>query len=183
MGRRSGLLALGLLAAGVVLLLSCGLIGLLGSYGPSAADRAQQLSEARSRWSSRALTHYRMVMQAPSWCRLDIEIRHEQIVKVFENSCPGAPQTVTGLFELIKQLDSSPDRLYCAPAGCECTEVRFVQADYDDQFGFPRSIRLRRRRALDWSNLWGFFMTHGVPNCLSPLDLEVVNVISFKPMG
>jgi hypothetical protein len=172
-----------LLAAGTLLLLASCLAGLLTVRGPSTATRAERLAEAESRWLSQAVTHYRMVLHAPSWCRLDVEIRNERVVKVYENSCPSAPRTVTSLFELIKQLDSHADAIFCAPRGCECTEVRFVQAVYDEQLGFPRAIRLRRQRETNWPELWHFFVRHGLPNCLTPLDLDVVDVVSLKQIS
>jgi uncharacterized protein DUF6174 len=179
--RRSHVLAVSLVICGV--LLACGLSALFIPRSPSIASRAQQLAEARDRWQSQPLPHYRLVMHAPSWCRLDVEIQAEQVVRVFENSCPSAPQTVTGLFEMIKQLDSAAGTIFCAPAGCECTEVRYVTASYDQQLGFPRSIHLRHERQTNWPALWRFFMAHGLPNCLTPIDIDVVNVLSMQPIS
>src|SRR6478735_12586016 len=105
-----------------VALLACGLSVLFIPRPSSIASRAQQLADARNRWLSQPVPHYRLVMQAPSWCSLDVEIQAEQVVRVFENSCPSAPQTVTGMFEMIKQLDSAAGTIFCAPSGCECTE-------------------------------------------------------------
>src|SRR6187397_2164489 len=84
------------LALCVALLLACGAGALLIPRPSSVAARAQELADARNRWLSQPVPHYRLVLQAPSWCRLDVEIRSEQVVRVFENSCPSAPQTVTG---------------------------------------------------------------------------------------
>ena len=172
-----------LLAASVSLvLLSCGMAGL--SLGlPPVSTRAQRLADAENRWLARAVTHYRLVMQAPSWCRLDVEIRNEQVVQVFENSCPAAPRTVSNLFEQIRQLDSTANLAFCAPKGCECTEVRFAEAVYDQELGFPRSIQLRRQRQTNWREFWRFFVAHGMPNCLTPRDLDVVDVVSLKQMS
>src|SRR5690349_20597797 len=120
---RSRVLVLSL-ALCMALLLACGLSMLLVPRSPSIASRAQQLADARNRWRSLTISHYRLVMQAPSWCRLDVEIQSEKVVHVFENSCPTSPRTVTGLFDLITQLDSTADTTFCAPSGCECTEIR-----------------------------------------------------------
>ena len=122
-------------------------------------------------------------MHAPSWCRLDVEIKTEKVVHVFENSCPTSPRTITGLFDLIKQLDSTAETKFCAPRGCECPEIRYIQATYDEQFVFPRTIRLRHERQTNWPELWGFIMTHGLPNCLPPLDIDLVNVLSMQPIS
>ena len=179
--RRSRVLAVSLVVCGV--LLACGFSVLLGARSSSTFSRAQELADARNRWLSQPVAHYRLVMQAPSWCRLDVEIQAEQVVRVFENSCPSPPQTVTGMFEMIKQLDSAAGTIFCAPAGCECTEVRYITASYDQQLGFPRSIRLRRERQTNWPELWHFFVAHGLPRCLTPIDTDVVNVLSMQPIS
>ena len=171
-----------ILAIWVALLLACGLGVLLGSRPSTTASRARQLAEARSRWFARPVMHYRLVMRAPSWCRLDVEIQAERVVHVFENSCPTSPRTVTGLFDLITQLDSTAETTFCAPRGCECTEVRYIEATYDEQLGFPRTIRLRRERQANWPELWRFMMLHGLPNCLTPRDLDLVQVLSINPV-
>ena len=109
---RSRELAIGL--ALCVVLLACGLSVLFIPPPSSLASREQQLADARNRWLSQPVPHYRLVLQAPSWCRLDVEIRAEQVVHVFENSCPSAPLTVTDMFEMIKQLDSATETIFCA---------------------------------------------------------------------
>jgi hypothetical protein len=165
------------------LLLACGLGVLLGSPPSTMASRARQLADARNRWFARPLPHYRLVMRAPSWCRLDVEIQDERVVHVFENTCPTSPRTVTGLFDMIAQLDSTAGTVFCAPRGCECTEVRYIRATYDAQLGFPTTIRLRRERQANWRNVWRFMMSHGLPNCLTPRDLDLVRVLSVKPIS
>jgi hypothetical protein len=179
--RRSHVLAVSLAICGA--LLACGLSALLGSHPSSTFSRSQELADARNRWLSQPVPHYRLVMQAPSWCRLDVEIRAEQVVRVFENSCPSPPQTVTGMFEMIRQIDSAAGTIFCAPDGCECTEVRYAAASYDQQLGFPRSIRLRHERQTNWPALWRFFLAHGLPSCLTPIDTNVVNVLSMQPIS
>lgn len=160
---------------------ACAALG-LGLRAPSAAAREQSWEQAQRRWAARGAGHYRMVVQAPSWCRTDLEVRDEQVVAVFQNSCPSAPRTVGELFRAVKQLDNQADRIYCAPGGCECLEQRFAIAAYDPQLGFPSAIRLRRMRSTNWPELWHHLTTHGLPNCLNPLDTEVVKVISFQPL-
>jgi hypothetical protein len=165
------------------LLLACGVGVLLIPHPSSIASRAQQLADARNRWLSQPVPHYRLVLQAPSWCRLDVEIQSEKVVRVFENSCPSSPHTVTGLFDLITQLNSTAETIFCAPRGCECTEVRYVTASYNQQMGFPQTIRLRRDRQMNWPTLWNFVVAHGVPNCLTPRDIDLVHVISLNPIS
>jgi hypothetical protein len=171
-----------ILAICVALLLASGLGVLLRSHPSTGAARARALADARNRWFAQPVAHYRLVMRAPSWCRLDVEIQDERVVHVFENSCPTSPRTVTGLFDMIAQLDRTADTVFCAPRGCECTEVRYIQATYDAQLGFPLTIRLRRERQTNWPNLWRFMVSHGLPNCLTPRDLDLVQVLSIKPI-
>jgi hypothetical protein len=178
---RSRVLAVAL--ALCVVLLACGLSVLFIPHSSSITSRAQQLADARNRWLSQPVPHYRLVLQAPSWCRLDVEIQSEKVVRVFENSCPTSPHTVTGLFDLITQVDSTAETIFCAPRGCECTEVRYATASYDQQMGFPQTIRLRRDRQMNWPQVWSFVVTHGVPNCLAPRDIDLVRVLSMQPIS
>ena len=184
MGRhlRSRVAALSL-ALCVALLCACVLGAVWLPSASSTSGRARELAAARQRWQSRSITHYRLVMQAPSWCRLDVEIRAEKIVHVFENSCPTPPRTITGLFDMIKQIDTTANTIFCAPLGCECTEVRYFHASYDQELGFPRTISLRRDRQMNWSEVWDFLVTRGVPNCLTPRDIKLVEVVSVNPIS
>ncbi len=114
---------------------------------------------------------------------MDAEIQNEQIVKVYENSCPGTVKTVTDLFDFARQLDLHPDTVYCAAGGCECVEQRIALIEYDPQLGFPRAIRVRRQRAANLDVLWAYMLARGLPNCLTPRDTGVVNVLSLKPLS
>lgn len=168
----------------VLLLLACGAgSGLLGLRAQSAAARAESWQQAQRRWAAHGFAHYRVVMQAPSWCRMDLEIKDEQVVTVYQNSCPSPPLSVADLFVSARQLDSEADRVYCGPDGCECTERRFAVAAYDAQLGFPRTIKLGRMRAINWPELGHYMLLHGMPNCLDPRDVDVVNVISLQPLS
>jgi hypothetical protein len=166
----------------VAALVSCGMLGLLAAP-PSLAARAERLAQAKDRWSVLAPAHYRLVMQAPSWCRLDVEIKNERIIHIFQNTCPESARTVSGLFDLIKQLDGDSLTLYCAPDGCECTETRSIQAVYDNTLGAPREIRLRRQRAPNWPELWSYMRQRGLPLCLTPPDTDIVTVLALNPLS
>ncbi len=177
LSRRVGLIAI---AALCVLWAS---VGIFGARTPSAAAREESWEQAQRRWAARPFTHYRVVMQAPSWCQMDLEIQNERVINVFQNSCPSPPHSIDELFTIVKRLDSQADRVYCAPDGCECTEQRFANTVYDEQLGFPRQISLRRMRATNWPELWHHLTTHGLPNCLNPLDTDVVHVIAVQPLS
>jgi hypothetical protein len=162
---------------------ACVVFGMVGFRTPSAVARSESWEQAQQRWAKRGFSHYRVVLQAPSWCRMDLEIRNERVVAVYQNSCPTPPQSVTDLFGMVSRLNSQADRVYCAPGGCECTEQRFANTVYDAQLGFPQAISLRRMRATNWPELWHHLTTHGLPNCLNPLDTDIVNVISLQPLS
>jgi len=179
----SSLIRRAILVTAVALVAAWAAIGLFGARAPSAVARTESWEQAQRRWAARAFTHYRMVVQAPSWCRMDLEIQDERVVRVYQDTCPSAPQSVTELFTMVKRLNVQADRIYCAPGGCECTEQRFANAVYDAQLGFPRTISLRRARAMNWPELWHHLTTHGLPNCLTPLDIDIVNVISLQPLS
>ena len=83
---------------------------------------------------------------AGSWLTMWVVAAPVRTNSMTKNSCPTSPRTVTGLFDLITQLDSTAETIFCAPRGCECTEVRYIYASYDQQMGFPQTIRLRRDR-------------------------------------
>jgi hypothetical protein len=171
------------LVGAVLLVASLAASGAFGLRAPSAVARTESWEQAQRRWEARTFRHYRMVAQAPSWCQMDLEIADERVVKVYQNTCPSPPQSVTELFGLVAQLNGEADRVYCAPDGCECTEQRFASAEYDPELGFPRTIGLRRVRATNWPELWHHLLTHGLPNCLNPLDTDVVKVISLQPLS
>jgi hypothetical protein len=172
----------GLFALAIVVAFG-GMVALFYAPLPSAEARSHALVLAEHRWAARPFSRYRLVLRAASWCRVDAEIHDERIVRVFENSCPGDPRTVSDLFAQIKQLDSDPNRVYCAPDGCECTEVRFLTVEYDGELGFPRAIRVRRPREPNWQGLVGYVLAHGLPRCLTPRDIDVVNVMSLQPLS
>ena len=152
--------------AGAALLVLSLLGALLWRLLTPAYDK--QFTAATTRWESRSFSHYRLVMQAPGWCRVDVEVRDEQVVAIFQNTCPIGVRTVTGLFELIKQLDGNPETRHCAPAGCGCIEVQFAQVVYDDQFGFPRTTQLRRQREPNWPLFRRYLPSRGLSLCLTP---------------
>ncbi|HNP86269.1 MAG TPA: DUF6174 domain-containing protein [Kouleothrix sp.] len=167
----------------VVLLVMSLAVGLASARMPSAASRATALNDARRLWHAQGVAHYRLVMQAPAWCRIDVEIQNERVLHVYKNSCPGPAQAVTDLFALVERMNANPNQQYCGPNGCECVEQRFAQAEYDARSGFPTKIKMRRQRATNWDGLWQYMLAHGLPNCLTPPDTEIITVLSFQPLG
>lgn len=171
------------LLAALASLLACGAAGLLRAAPPSAAQRAAQLEQARQRWEALRPARYRLVLAAPSWCRIDAEVEREQIVRVYASSCPSSAKSVSDLFALAHALDADADTRYCAPGGCECIERRVAQIDYDPQLGYPRAIALRRQRQINWDGFWAYLLRHGLPNCLPPRASNVLTVLTLDPLS
>lgn len=172
-----------ILAAFLLALAACGLAGMLAGDTQSTVARIAALDQARARWQERGVAHYRLVFQAPTWCRTDAEIKYERIVQIYENSCPGGARTVTDLFELVQALDRNPEARYCSAGGCECVERRIAHIDYDPTYGFPRAIRMRRLRETNWNGFWEHVVRYGLPNCLTPRDTNVVIVLKLEPIS
>ena len=160
-------------------------LGLLGAllWRLLAPTPAERLTAARVRWEARQGAPYRLVMRAPAWCYVDVEVRDERVIAAFQSPCPRGPRTVTELFDMIAQLDGEPAERHCSPDGCQCTEVATYQATYDRQLGFPRAIWLRRLREPNWPLLWRYLLSRGLPLCLSPPATEIVVVISLQPIA
>ena len=172
------------LLAGTAVLLALGMAAGLALARPSSpAARAAAQRDAQQRWGSRAFSHYRLVVHAPSWCQIDAEVQQERVVRVFQNSCPLSALTVSDLFAYVDDMNQDPDRQYCGPNGCECVEQRFAQTEYDAALGYPRAIRVRRQRSANWDGLWGYLLQHGLPRCLTPPDTDVVTVVSLQPLS
>ena len=172
-----------LLVATAVLLAMSMAAGLALARPSSPAARAAAQRDAQHLWAMRAFSHYRLVVHAPSWCKIDAEVQQERVVKVFQNSCPVNALTVSGLFEYVDHMNQHPDRQYCGPNGCECVEQRFAQTEYDATLGYPRAIRVRRQRSANWEGLWGYMLQHGLPSCLTPPDTDMVTVVSLQPLS
>lgn len=163
--------------------LACAAGGLLLAAPTSQAARAAELHQARQRWGEQRPARYRLVLAAPSWCRIDAEIEQERIVRVYQNSCPSEPKSVSDLFDLAGSLSVDANLRYCAPGGCECVEQRVTEVDYDAQLGYPRAIRLRRLREVNWDGFWTYLLRYGLPNCLPPRDANVLTVLALDPLG
>src|SRR5688500_2161358 len=120
-----------LLVIGVAVL-SCGVLVMLQrSDTPSA-----RLAEAESRWAARPFTHYRLVIEAGSTCRLAFEVRDEQVSSVLQESSCGYPaRTVKDLFDVLKR--NKPIRQDCSYYRCACRQAIDVYAAYDLEWGYP----------------------------------------------
>jgi hypothetical protein len=169
-----------ILSIGVVAALGYGLAGLLGQY-PAAPT---QLAAAKSRWAAGAIPHYRLIAQTGSPCRLDVEVRDEQVAQVlYEDPCSYPARTVTGLFNLVERATSP---LYtCAPPSCACQNVVTVYAIYDDQLGYPRKVAVRAERETNWRSraFWTYlWAAQQLPDCVWASNADIINILAVTPL-
>lgn len=142
-----------------ILTLLCALAVVGGTLGgQQLTARAQaDLSAGRARWQSRPVARYQLVVDRDhNWsgpCRQVAEVRNEVVVAVAENSCPGDPPTVTGLFGAIAD-DLAQLEGACGPNGCGCDGVWRVRATYDAQGGHPTQVRVAVNEAERHRYFW-----------------------------
>lgn len=168
-----------LLAIGVAVL-SCGVLLIL----QRPITPSTQLAEAESRWAARPFSHYRLVLDAGSTCRLAFEVRDEQVSSVLQESSCGYPtRTVKDLFDLLKR--NKPIRQDCSYYRCACRQAIDVYAAYDRQWGYPSRIAvgLQREANLLSGDYWRYVLANRrFPSCSRTSDAEIVRVLSLTPL-
>lgn len=179
-GRAGGIWAAA--AALLALALLCGALGLL-VRPPARVSAEEQLRAARARWDARGFTGYRIVSRMGD-CVQRGEFRGPEILSISRQDCFDSIRTVEALFLLAERAQSwglgSPR---CAPSGCVCRETRSFYAVYDEQLGYPRAIRLRKYRTVDWAYLLGHPTAyHGLLGCMSPPEMDLVVVLALEPL-
>jgi hypothetical protein len=169
-------------------LLACALLALAGG-----AARESQLLAARARWKARPFASYQLVVQEEtraSSCRQEVEIRDEKIERVLQNRCVRlASWTVGNLFTWAEQASDAASRCYPSTVTCVCYKVDRLQASYDAQLGYPRSIthawslRLNWAYLGHWKRLW---RTGELPNCSNVARFGeghvTISVVSLTPL-
>ena len=108
----------------------------------------QELEAAKARWAARPFSRYRLAVQADSSlarCAQDLEVHGTEPAIVLENTCPS---TLT-MEDLLASIESTITARECGPNGCECDGFVAIDVVYDQQWGYPRSIR--RFLQEDWT--------------------------------
>jgi hypothetical protein len=172
------------LLAGVLMALVIGVIGALGWYfAPMATFR-----EAQERWQQQPVPHYRLVIERPSLaCQQDVEVRHEQIVRVFEHTCPIELLTMTDLFERIANLDGMSNFSFISQGVCACQSELHAHVVYDTDLGYPTRVGIADRRTINMfeESCWQRLLMQGsLPECNVPFlpgDPRITN-ISLTPL-
>jgi len=130
---------------GVLLLLGCGLLGLVGLPEYPSARRV----DAQSRWSTRPFSSYQIAVRVEyggNTCMQTIETQGEQLSRIVRNDCRLSwlsLLTVARLFEISERLEH-PAPCYAAGQTCSCYRIRSGEIAYDAHLGYPRLIAYRR---------------------------------------
>ncbi len=175
---------------GRALLLGSGLamlLGLLGSVGWYVSPAAE-FNRARSAWQAQPVPHYRLVIERPQiWCQQDVEVYHEQITQVIENTCPIESLTVTTLFQRIAALDGQRTEAFLPTNLCTCTSALQASVVYDPVQSFPREVTIVEQRGINWQELscWrALLLFEPLPACDLPPALAQPRIthISLIPL-
>jgi hypothetical protein len=173
-------MALAALGVGLALVLAPGLLA-------GRADAQRQAAEAL--WAARPFRHYRLVVEelrptTRTRCTQDAEVRDEQVVQVFADTCGGEGRTVGSLFTEVAR--GSYDAIYCVPGGCECGHGRMrVRASYDEALGYPQALHFQLAWADNWGHpdYWRHLWQHWQrPPCEVTPDLRAISVRSLTPL-
>jgi hypothetical protein len=166
-----------LLAAGLVL---CAPLAALAARPARIPADVERLA-AEQRWQARPVAHYRIVSRMGD-CMQRGEFRGDEIISVSRKDCLDTIRTVEWLFALIARVESwGLARPRCAPSGCICRETRRIYAVYDDLLGYPRAVRLRKTRAIDWIGLLRNPEAYRAAlDCATPPEIELFRVESLE---
>lgn len=168
------------LLTAATLALSCGLLAFFGSGELSQTQHAS----AKSRWAAQGIRHYRLAVMTGLSCRLEVEVRDEQVVAVLrEDECGYPARTVSGLFTMIER---APSPLFtCASPSCACRNIITVYAIYEPQLGYPEKIAVRVDRETNWRKMsfWRYLWSaRKLPNCDMASHADMVDVPLLTPL-
>jgi hypothetical protein len=173
-----------LLGVGVLLLLLAGV--LLSASVLTPSNMSQRLA-AQTTWEQRPFSGYQLVVQVQRLgrvCRQELTVAGETMSVLYDECRIGwlPDLSVPQLFALGERLER-PDE--CFPGGdCACARVRRGEVIYDEQLGYPRSIRIQRSLQPNWDHFdyWRRFLrTWQLPNCSSMRLGLTVEVVSLTP--
>lgn len=131
---------------GVVFALVVSLLSRQDPTTQAVASMSADLKQARERWLATPVDHYRLEMAVNSSlplssCTYDLEVRAEQIVQIFVNTCrPEETRTISALFQEIQTYIEMYGGKGCGPNGCECDGPNGIDAVYDERVGYPIEV-------------------------------------------
>jgi hypothetical protein len=178
-----------LLACVALVVLSCGLLGLLLARPVSGV----RLADARARWAGRSFSDYRLVVEEQTntgRCGQDVRIRDEQIRQVFANDCVRLPSwTISNIFTWTEQLSEYKSRCYPSDITCVCFSIYTTEAVYNAPLGYPQSVTYRWELQPNfgylnhWKRLWE---SGELPTCKNISrrdgDYITITVVSLTPL-
>lgn len=144
--------------------------------------------DVRQAWDAAPVPHYRLIIQRPSLhCQQDVEIINEQIVQVFEHSCPIEMLTMSELLDRIAWLDGLDNFDSFMVADCPCESQLNATVAYDADTSYPTEVNVSDRRIFNWHNTacWRHFLTQGqLPECDAPFFVAQprMTTISLIPL-
>jgi len=175
-----------LIASCSLLLMSCGLLGVM--TWPKTPDIRR--IEAQQRWAARPFTNYRVIVRvefANNVCFQDLEAEGDRLRRIVRNTCMTSwfsLLTVARMFEIGERLEWAP-ACYPSSLPCTCQTVRVGDIAYDERLGYPlaimysREIRPNWTRIDYWQHLWEL---KRLPSC-GPLSRRVnITVVSLTPL-
>ena len=102
------------------------------------------LSRAKQRWAVRPFPNYEVAVAGSFGaepCLQRMYVQGDSVVREDENTCSAhSALTVPQLFRYAE--DAAAREGQCAPSGCGCQGVMRVAAEFDEEFGYPRRLRL-----------------------------------------
>ncbi len=105
---------------------------------------------AKQKWENRTFSNYRLVVSSKLMgCIYDVEIQNEMVIKINStDTCPSesSRETITDLFANIKESISQPDCIF----ECGCEGRTRIEADYDSNLGYPKSIQVSINKEWRW---------------------------------
>lgn len=112
------------------------------SLSPLSARDA--LSQARRRWAARPFPNYDIAVAGQfggSPCLQSMYVEGDSVVREYKNTCIAhSALTVPELFWFAEQ--GALQEGGCAPSGCGCEGIIRLAAEYDEEVGYPRRLRL-----------------------------------------
>ncbi|MFL5800427.1 MAG: hypothetical protein ACJ8CR_01655 [Roseiflexaceae bacterium] len=174
-----------LLICGLLLLLSCLLLGMIAWPATPSMQRAA----AQGRWAARPFASYRIALRVEflnQSCFQEIEVQGERVARIISDTCQTSSfsSLTTGrLFEISERVEQAPT-CYADAEPCACRQLRLGKIDYDATLGYPHEIAYRRVVQPNWTHfdfwkrLWA---RRSLPSCALTRSTRIV-VLSFVPI-
>jgi hypothetical protein len=157
---------------------------LVGSLAMRPGGSLGELGAARARWLAQAPPHYSLQIDEQSLgvvCHQELEIQHDRILAIVQNTCDHMPWTIDSLFDRVEHdlVRSTALLSACVVAGCACARTPIFRATYDATLGYPHERRVGVELAPNWlhRDFWLVALRQRrLPECNFAVDREVLMV-------